>query len=391
MTKPKLLVIAPLYKSVPLRGYEKLLKIHIETLTSNFDVHLVTHYSQGNRVTENAPNVIKQISIRKSPTDLFYSFFIAVINVMPIQCITYCNPIFQNHIDKLCQENHYKYILCYMTRTFPVVPKRFHSKTIVLGIDPLTISYHLSARSASFLHKIAFKMERLLISKLERLIMSRARKFLLISEHDAKMQNKLFRPKIPAEVIRYGSRISGVNKALHLRDRRLLVVSGSGFYAPNVKALKYLLSDVWPEIQKTGNFQLHIVGSDIEESIQKLANQYDDVHVVGFVEDIYQTLSSAFASLCLVDLKVGIQTKVLEAMSCGTPVVTTRASACGAGVKNGQHVLVAEKPKDIAEAIYKLSNDDNLWKKISYNCYEYAKKEFDWNKCGSDILSKISV
>jgi glycosyltransferase involved in cell wall biosynthesis len=389
MKKPKLLIIAPLYVDTPLRGYEKLLKYHIEELVFYYDVDLVTLDRQGKRIAVRMDTLTNQVFVKSSPSSKFLGMAKAFISRLPFQCGEFCTGQFRNTIKTLTESKDYDRILCYMARTYPSVPKKLHFKTIVFAIDPLCVSYHLSARRLKFWMSIPYKVEGFLVKRLEKSIMAAARTFALISKYDARRQMKLFRPTRPVSVIRYGSKLASSNKPLAMRDSNVLVVSGSGFYPPNVRALKYLLLSVWPELQKLGNLQLHIIGSSIDADIESIAKRFPDVEVLGFVEDVYRPISNALASLCLVDLNVGVQTKVLEAMSCGTPVICSKASGNGVGACHNRDIMVANSPAEIAAAVQILRENPDTWKKISENSYILAKETHHWAGSVSDIIAVL--
>ena len=75
----------------------------------------------------------------------------------------------------------------------------------------------------------------------------------------------------------------------------------------------------------------------------------------------------------------GSNFKTLEAMSTGTPVVTSSLGNEGIGAKRDSEIIICDKPEDYAKAVLRLTTDDYLYEKIARNAREFIKKNYDWN------------
>jgi glycosyltransferase involved in cell wall biosynthesis len=389
MSQSKLLVIAPFCPEIPLRGYEKFLKYHIAELVTKYDVDLVTLGTSGSRKLHHPLGVSSQTEVQCGFFSRVFGGVLCLLKGLPIQCSEFYALPFRRTIEKKVALGDYDKVVCYMARTFAAVPPVIHDKTIVFGIDPLVVSYRLSARVSGLLMRMAYQMEGFLIGHFENYIIKNVNCFALISKHDIRRYLRLFRPENQIEHIRYGVKLAKSNTPLIGRDSQILVVSGSGFYAPNVRALKYLLEFVWPKVSKLGYFRLQIIGADIDPQILKLARAFSDIEVVGFVDNVFEYLSNAFACLCLVEIDVGVQTKLLEAMSCGTPAICSRASVKGVGAIAGREVLVAQSPEEIVTALEMLRADLEKWQSISRNSYEFINHKYQWTYSTQDLLRII--
>jgi glycosyltransferase involved in cell wall biosynthesis len=386
MSRAKLLVIAPFCAEVPLRGYEKFLLHHITELVKYYDVDLVTLARSGLRKLHYPVGVTNHTVVHSNFFSRLIGGVLCLLKGLPIQCSEFYAPAFRRTIEKIVLSNDYDSVACYMARTFAAVPSELHTKTVVFAIDPLFVSYRFSARVSGFLHRIAYSIEGSLICRFESRIIKSTRSFALISQHDVRRYLRLFRPQRGIDLIRYGVNLANSNLPLVGRDSRMLVVSGSGFYAPNVRALQYLLKSVWPEVSKLGYFRLKIIGADTDPQVRLLAEAFPDVEVLGFVNNIFEHLSNAFACLCLVDLDVGVQTKLLEAMACGTPTICSQASSKGVGSVDGKEVLIANTPAEIVKALLALRASPSSWRSISENAYEFIDRRYRWAYSSQDLL-----
>jgi glycosyltransferase involved in cell wall biosynthesis len=135
------------------------------------------------------------------------------------------------------------------------------------------------------------------------------------------------------------------------REPETLVISGKMSYHANVSMVLYLVQQIMPRVlARRPNAKLWIVGKDPPREIRDLALN-PAVRVTGTVEDVRPFLQRAAVAVAPLKYGAGIQNKVLEAMACATPVVSTPQAVSALSVRPGQGVLVAEDPGDFAEKV----------------------------------------
>jgi len=86
--------------------------------------------------------------------------------------------------------------------------------------------------------------------------------------------------------------------------------------------------------------------------------------------------------------KEGILTTMLEAASCGTPVITTKGTSMEEFAKNNKNALLVE-PKnaiDLSEKIYKLLTDVDLAIAIAKNAFNTVIKEYTWYNKAQQLI-----
>ncbi len=163
------------------------------------------------------------------------------------------------------------------------------------------------------------------------------------------------------------------------REPASLVVSGKLSYHANVSMVLFLVREIMPHIWKQRpDSKLVIVGKDPTKEIQALGER-PEISVTGTVEDIRPYLRKATAALTPVVYGAGIQNKVLEAMACGTPVVSTPQAVSALSVLPGEDLLVEQEPEAFAQAVVGLLNDPEEQRRLSTAGRCYVENHHHWN------------
>nr|WP_122207444.1 glycosyltransferase [Pseudomonas viridiflava] len=146
-------------------------------------------------------------------------------------------------------------------------------------------------------------------------------------------------------------------------DRRAHFLSIGNFrHAPNWDAVLWMKNAIWPLIrQQLPQAQLHIYGAYTPPKATALHNAAQGFHVMNWAEDALQVMSSARVCLAPLRFGAGIKGKLIDAMLCGTPSITTPIGAEAMSGGMPWPGLIERKPVKIAEAAVRLYQDQALW------------------------------
>lgn len=141
------------------------------------------------------------------------------------------------------------------------------------------------------------------------------------------------------------------------RELNTLIVSGKMSYHANIAMTTYLVEQIMPLVwAKRPEVRLLIVGKDPTRQI--LAYAADPrITVTGMVEHLPPYLRRAAIAVAPLTYGAGIQNKILEAMACETPVITTSQAAAPLQALPDRDFVVADSPALFAESILSLLND----------------------------------
>lgn len=175
-----------------------------------------------------------------------------------------------------------------------------------------------------------------------------------------------------------------------------VVFIGNLGYFPNVDAASWFAAEVMPLLTAAvPAARIKLVGARPAASLHRIAANTPGVELVGPVPEVQPFLTEAAVAVAPLRAGSGQQLKILEAMAAGTPVVATSLSAAGLDAINGQHLLVADDARAMAEAIARLIADSELSMRLARNARTLVETRYSWERSASELeriwLSVVSA
>ena len=119
-----------------------------------------------------------------------------------------------------------------------------------------------------------------------------------------------------------------------------------------MKIAKSIMPLVW---KKFPDAELILVGANPSKSILSLQSERIKIHKN--VPDMKPYLQSAQVFIHPHSGGSGIQNKLLEAMSCECPVVTTQTGKQGIPAVDGDSIMIGNSDKELADNVIKILSD----------------------------------
>ncbi len=137
-------------------------------------------------------------------------------------------------------------------------------------------------------------------------------------------------------------------------DPDTVVFIGRMDYFPNQQGMFDFCADVLPLLKaRRPSIKLQIVGADPSPAVRQLG-EIAGVTVTGSVPDVRPYVTRAALTVAPLRIARGPQNKILEAMAMGIPVVASEVAAAGVDAVPGQHLLAADRPADVCDAILRI-------------------------------------
>ena len=147
-------------------------------------------------------------------------------------------------------------------------------------------------------------------------------------------------------------------------DRKDLVFVGGFIHTPNIDAVKWLVTEIFPLIRaQLPDVHLHIVGADVTDEIQAL-DSTPGVTIHGFVEDIDPMMDDVRLGVAPLRFGAGVKGKINLAMAHGQPVIGTTIAVEGMHLTPGEDVLTADDPEGFAAEVVRAYTDQQLWERL---------------------------
>lgn len=172
------------------------------------------------------------------------------------------------------------------------------------------------------------------------------------------------------------------------QDFPSLIFVGDMGSQPNVAAVIYFYNEIYSLIkERVTNIKLYIVGRHPPGEISQLASD-NSVIITGYVKDVRPYLARASVVVTPMIFGMGIKNKILEAMAMGKPVISTSIGARGIDVSPGENIIIADEPKEFANRVVELLEDEQLRLKIVHNGRRLVESNYSWEKM-ADMLNDV--
>ncbi len=164
-----------------------------------------------------------------------------------------------------------------------------------------------------------------------------------------------------------------------------LLFTGNMQYEPNVNCVIYVVDKVIPLLTKEfPHIQFVAAGMNPAKELQQIKSRH--LQLTGWVDDLrsYYQVSRIF--IAPMQIGIGMQNKILEAMSMGLPVITSTLANNAIGAIHGKEIWIANTPEKVAEAISYLLNNTELAINIGHNARKLMLEQFSWDKQNAKLI-----
>jgi len=173
-------------------------------------------------------------------------------------------------------------------------------------------------------------------------------------------------------------------------DRRDFIFIGNFLHEPNWHTVQYLKMQIWPRINELlPDISMRIYGAYPSQKVLQLHMPSENFHIMGRAENAAEVVKNARVVLAPIQFGAGAKGKLLEAMQCGTPSVTTAIGAESMAGNLPWNGFVENDADAFAKAAVTLYTDERLWKRSQQNGIAIVNARFAKTIFAGDFISAI--
>ncbi|RTY86602.1 glycosyltransferase [Flavobacterium sp. GT3R68] len=181
-----------------------------------------------------------------------------------------------------------------------------------------------------------------------------------------------------------------VDKLPPYEERDDFVFIGNFLHEPNWNAVQYLKETIWPLIRKQlPEVNLLIYGAYPSQKVLQLHQPKEGLYIMGRASDAKSVVREARVVLAPLRFGAGLKGKLLEAMECGTPSVTTLIGAESMHGNLPWNGFITDDHQIFADAATQLYKDKVLWQKSQKNGIRIMEEKYLKSLYQNDLIQYI--
>ncbi len=151
-------------------------------------------------------------------------------------------------------------------------------------------------------------------------------------------------------------------------QENLFCFYGAWNRAENTECLEWFFSEVYPNVR--GDIEYAIIGGGMNNSLKRRLSSCKNIKILGFVENPVTEIAKCQALIAPLRKGAGVKVKVIDSLSCGTPVIGTDVAFEGIEDNSRNRLFyAAQVPCDYSSIL-------NGWQNISSAQKQSAADEF---------------
>ncbi len=163
------------------------------------------------------------------------------------------------------------------------------------------------------------------------------------------------------------------------------ILTGTLFYFANIDSVLFYRNDILPAIrERFPDMESRIIGTRPTRAMQKLDGR-DGITLLADVPRMEDYLDRDDIYLCPLRVAAGVRNKLLEAMACGMPIITTAIGAEGLDLQDGKEALFAETPEAFTECIQHLLESPGLRQSLGEAARNYVIERHSLDQIGNKL------
>ncbi len=260
-------------------------------------------------------------------------------------------------------------------------------------LDALDIEWVRIHRSLAFSSSLTQYWQRYTASRIKRYALQRFQRMdsvIFLSQADTELAGRDLPNTNRLGVVPMGLRLADYSAPIVSPQPNRVLFFGSFRHRPNVDALRFLLQDIWPHIQRAHpQATLDLMGPHMPAWVRHEAQQFSGVRVLGFQPDIRPILAEAAVVIAPLRFGSGVKIKILESMALGKAVVTTPIGAEGIEAEINADLIVANDAQTLASETVRLLVNPTVRDTIGQRARQLIQMEHDTDEIAQRFIAQL--
>lgn len=176
----------------------------------------------------------------------------------------------------------------------------------------------------------------------------------------------------------------------HFEERKDFIFIGNFLHEPNWNAVQYLKETIWPLLKKQlPQASLNVYGAYPSQKVMQLHNPKEGFHIKGRAADAFEVVQHARIVLAPLRFGAGIKGKLIEAMQCGTPSITTTIGAESMQGNLPWNGFVSDDITQFVKNSAQLYQDKKLWTTAQQNGIGIINQRYSKQTFEDDFAEKV--
>ncbi len=363
----------PLNKGDKLRVF-----FQLKYLSEKFEIHLIA--LEKNAISKDHYDAVlpycKSIHIFIIPVHKrIFQLILSPIKKIPLQVAYFYNRKINKTIISLINEVKPDYIHCHLIRTTEYVKG---IENISKSLDFMdSFGKGMEKRQlieSNVFKRLLFCYEKNQLFRYENHVFDFIDKFAIISEQD---KNSIKSPRVnEIYIIPNGVDFDSFYPRFEDKKYDILFMGNLG-YPPNIEAVMYLSNKIMP-ILKTHKpkIKLLIAGINAPNRIKKL--QSENIDVIENFKNISDSIAISRIMLAPMQISIGLQNKILQAMAMQTPCIVSTVSNNAIKAPINKAIIEANTPQEYSKNIIELLNNEERANEIGLEGFRFVKEKYSW-------------
>jgi sugar transferase (PEP-CTERM/EpsH1 system associated) len=374
----KILVVTARFPYPPHKGDQAIPYHRLKRMGKEHEITLLTFYQSKEDLKDIdriAPYCKQVVTVRKSKfSSVLHMVWWGLFSKLPFQVSYYRSEVFKRKLEALLAGQSFDLVHVYMLRLAGYGIEIERPKVLEL-IDSMQLNFQRRADAEKWPLKWLFNIELKRVKRYETDMVESYDRSIVVSDKD---REYMALPSVQTIPLGIDTEIFHPGEAVSDREATISFTGNMGYF-PNRHAILWFLENCWWRIEAAvPGVRLVIAGKNPGPALQRF-DDGESIRVLGYVESIADILREAKLAIAPMQTGSGMQFKILEAMACGTPVVTTGLGLGSIPAQDRESIMLADEPANFADVCIECLTDKKVAMGISRKGLELVQTCFNWD------------